>query len=144
MADYFAYREAVGITSQDMVLALRPHFPSVTKQIISIVNSPQLYGCCLIPEAEDRLVQAYGEGPGLSFPFRRLFRRLKGNQRPPENRKKNHRVTVWMPPDLYFRLLSLKTKEPYGTMTALVEAALTQFIQNEMAKRAEVIPVEES
>lgn len=139
MADYQAYRDAVGISSMDMVLALRPHFPSVTKQIISIVNSPQLYGCCLIPEAEDRIVKEFGEGPGLSFPFRRL----KGD-RTPENRKKNHRVTVWMPPDLYFRLLSLKTKEPYGTMTALVEAALTQFIQSEMAKRAEVIPAEES
>ena len=142
MADYQAYRDAVGISSMDMVLALRPHFPSVTKQIISIVNSPQLYGCCLIPEAEDRLVREFGEGPGLSFPFRRLFRRLRGD-RPPENRKKNRRVTVWMPPDLYFRLLSLKTKETYGTMTALVEAALTRFIQAETAKRAEVIPAED-
>ena len=143
MADYGAYREAVGISSSDMVVALKPHFPSITKQIISIVNSPQLYGCCLIPEAEDRIVKEFGEGPGLSFPFRRLFRRLR-KDRPQEHRKRNHRVTVWMHPDLYFRLLSLKTKEPYGTMTALVEAALTQFIQNETAKRAEVIPVEES
>ena len=37
MQDYDAYRNAVGISSMDMVLALRPHFPSVTKQIISIV-----------------------------------------------------------------------------------------------------------
>ena len=80
---------------------------------------------------------------GLSFPFRRLFRRIR-KDRPQEHRKRNHRVTVWMHPDLYFRLLSLKTKEPYGTMTALVEAALTQFIQSETAKRAEVIPAEES
>lgn len=142
MADYGAYREAVGITSMDMVVALKPHFPSITKQIISIVNSPQLYGCCLIPEAEDRLAIAFGEGPGLSHPVRRFFKRLKHGQRRAERRKKGYRCTIWLQDDLYFRLLSMKTKDEYGTFQALLEAALTQFIEREKQKKEEIIYVE--
>lgn len=140
MADYGAYREAVGISSTDMVLALKPHFPSITKQIISIVNSPQLYGCCLIPEAEDKLAIAFGEGPGLSHPVRRFFKRLKHGQRRAEKRRKGYRCTLWLSDDTYFRLLSMKTKTEYKTFQALLEAALVEFIERQ--KKEEIIYVE--
>lgn len=141
MTDYEAYRQEVGISSMDMVVALKPYFPSVTKQIISIVNSPHLYGCCLVQEAEDKLVEKFGEGPGLSHPLRRKLRHLFGKR--DDHRKKGNRITIWLPDDVYFRILSLKTSKVYPTFQAFAEAAIVDLIEKERMRKAEIIEAEE-
>jgi len=126
MADYPAYRNFKNISSMDMVIALRPRFPSVTKQIIAIVNNPARYGCCLTPEAEELIVDKFGEGPGLEHPLRKKLRNMFRKE---EHRKKGKRVTYWMAPDLYFELFKLKKK--YGTFQAVLEHALVEFVKRE-------------
>lgn len=140
MADYKSYKEEKGITSMDMVVALKPYYPSMTKQIVSIVMHPELYGCQLVERAEDILVKVFGEGAGLSHPFRRKLRALFAKK--DERRKKGNRITIWLPDDTYFRVLSLKTAKVYPTFQAFAEAAIVELIEKEKMRKAEIIEAE--
>ena len=106
-----------------MVKALRPHFKSVTKSILAIVNNPKKYGCCLTPEAEQILVETFGSGPGLAH---RKYKRKRQAKR-----AKGHTVTVRMDDDLYLRLMSLKTDGEYPTTQALAEALLRDSLERD-------------
>ena len=129
MQHYNEYRDAVGISQSTMVQVLRPHFPSFTKSICSIVERPEKYGCCLTPEAEVVLTETFGKGPGLAFPPG------ANTSTPPVpkhcKRERPNRITVWLHDDLYLRLMSLKTEKEYPTIQALAEAALRDFIERE-------------
>lgn len=136
MADYKAFKDAKGIASMDMVVALKPYYPSMTKQIVSIVMHPELYGCKLVERAEDILVKVFGEGPGLSSPLKRRLHAFFGKK--DLNRKKGNRITVWLPDDTYFRLLSLRTKKEY-TFQSFAEEAIAEKIDRERMRKAEII-----
>ena len=110
-----------GISSLMMVSALKPKFRSVTKQIIAIVNSPEKYGCCLIPEAEELLEKTFGPGPGLVH--------RKAKKRTPTKRSKGHAITIRIDDDMYLRLMSMKTTGDYQTTQALTEALLRESLE---------------
>lgn len=120
MQDYEQYREHTDISSLTMVKTLKPHFRSMSKSIMAIVNNPKKYGCCLTAEAEQILVDSFGSGPGLAH---RRFKRKR------YTRSKGHAVTVRMDDDLYLRLMSLKTDGEYPTTQALAEALLRDSLE---------------
>ena len=128
MQNYEDYRDAVGITQSLMVQVLRPYFPSFTKSIAAIVNSPRKYGVCLCPEAEVVLTETFGTGPGLAFKPEDNTSDMPLPRRRRENRRKGNRITVWFSDDLYLRLLSLKTAKEYPTIQSMAEEALEEFI----------------
>lgn len=134
--DYKKWCGSVGIATPDMTRELNKLFPHFTRITAAMVNAPEKYGMCLLPAAEDHLARRFGIGDGLAW-----VQYIKENirARRDEHRKKGHRITFWMASDLYFRLLSLKTSEEYGTFQAVVEAALVQFIERERMRKAEIV-----
>jgi len=134
--DYKRWCASVGITIPVMTRYLSMMYPLFSRIGASMINAPEKYGICLLPEAEDKLATTFGTGDGLAW-VELIRERIRAKR--DEHRKKGHRITVWMSSDLYFRLLSLKTSEPYGTFQALAEAALVQFIERERMKKAEVV-----
>ena len=121
MQDYEQYRSATGISSLMMVSALKPRFRSITKQILAIVNHPETYGVCLVPEAERLLEKTFGPGPGLAY--------QSAKRRGTRARRKGHALTVRMGEDLYLRLMSMKTAGEFPTTQALAEALLRESIE---------------
>jgi len=138
-ADYELYRDSVGITNAMMTKALNEIFPYYTKIIGSMVNQPEKYGVCLTPKAEGVLARRFGIGKGLAW-----VQYVKENirARRDDHRKKGNRITIWLPDDTYFRILSLKTAKVYPTFQAFAEAAIVELIEKERMRKAEIIEAE--
>ena len=139
-ADYELYRATVGITNSQMTKTLNKEFPHYTRITASMVNQPEKYGVCLTPKAEDILARRYGLGKGLAW-VTYVIDNIR--QKRDDHRKKGNRITVWLPDDTYFRILSLKTANVYPTIQAFAEAAIVDLIEKERMRKAEIIEAEE-
>ena len=139
-ADYELYRATVGITNSQMTKTLNKEFPHYTRITASMVNQPEKYGVCLTPKAEDILARRYGLGKGLAW-VTYVIDNIR--QKRDDHRKKGNRITVWLPDDTYFRILSLKTENVYPTLQAFAEAAIVDLIEKERMRKAEIIEAEE-
>ena len=139
-ADYELYRATVGITNSQMTKTLNKEFPHYTRITASMVNQPEKYGVCLTPKAEDILARRYGLGKGLAW-VTYVIDNIR--QKRDDHRKKGNRITVWLPDDTYFRILSLKTANIYPTLQAFAEAAIVDLIEKERLRKAEIIEAEE-
>ena len=139
-ADYELYRATVGITNSQMTKTLNKEFPHYTRITASMVNQPEKYGVCLTPKAEDILARRYGLGKGLAW-VTYVIDNIRSKR--DDHRKKGNRITVWLPDDTYFRILSLKTANIYPTLQAFAEAAIVDLIEKERLKKAEIIEAEE-
>ena len=139
-ADYELYRATVGITNSQMTKTLNKEFPHYTRITASMVNQPEKYGVCLTPKAEDILARHYGLGKGLAW-VTYVIDNIR--QKRDDHRKKGNRITVWLPEDTYFRILSLKTANVYPTLQAFAEAAIVDLIEKERMRKAEIIEAEE-
>ena len=139
-ADYELYRATVGITNSQMTKTLNKEFPHYTRITASMVNQPEKYGVCLTPKAEDILARRYGLGKGLAW-VTYVIDNIR--QKRDDHRKKGNRITVWLPDDTYFRILSLKTANIYPTLQAFAEAAIVDLIEKERMRKAEIIEAEE-
>ena len=139
-ADYELYRATVGITNSQMTKTLNKEFPHYTRITASMVNQPEKYGVCLTPKAEDILARRYGLGKGLAW-VTYVIDNIRSKR--DDHRKKGNRITVWLPDDTYFRILSLKTANIYPTLQALAEAAIVDLIEKERMRKAEIIEAEE-
>ena len=139
-ADYELYRATVGITNSQMTKTLNKEFPHYTRITASMVNQPDKYGVCLTPKAEDILARRYGLGKGLAW-VTYVIDNIRSKR--DDHRKKGNRITVWLPDDTYFRILSLKTANIYPTLQAFAEAAIVDLIEKERMRKAEIIEAEE-
>ena len=139
-ADYELYRATVGITNSQMTKTLNKEFPHYTRITASMVNQPEKYGVCLTPKAEDILARRYGLGKGLAWVTYVIDNTRSKRD---DHRKKGNRITVWLPDDTYFRILSLKTANIYPTLQAFAEAAIVDLIEKERMRKAEIIEAEE-
>ena len=139
-ADYELYRATVGITNSQMTKTLNKEFPHYTRITASMVNQPEKYGVCLTPKAEDILARRYGLGKGLAW-VTYVIDNIRSKR--DDHRKKGNRITVWLPDDTYFRILSLKTANVYPTFQAFAEAAIVDLIEKERMRKAEIIEAEE-
>ena len=139
-ADYELYRATVGITNSQMTKTLNKEFPHYTRITASMVNQPEKYGVCLTPRAEDILARRYGLGKGLAW-VTYVIDNIRSKR--DDHRKKGNRITVWLPDDTYFRILSLKTANVYPTLQAFAEAAIVDPIEKERMRKAEIIEAEE-
>ena len=138
--DYELYRSTVGITNSQMTKTLNKEFPHYTRITASMVNQPEKYGVCLTPKAEDILARRYGLGKGLAW-VTYVIDNIRSKR--DDHRKKGNRITVWLPDDTYFRILSLKTANVYPTLQAFAEAAIVDLIEKERMRKAEIIEAEE-
>lgn len=131
MTDYNAYRDEKGLSNSEMIAAVRTQFPRYSKPQQSFVSNPQKYGVCLLPEAEYALIDRYGFGAGLSVIDDGTYepKHLAPPTKKKPNRKKPHRYTVRLSPELNFQVLELMVRLKVPTMQQLIEDALSYYAQ---------------
>jgi len=112
MSDYKAYREHVGIENIDMTHALHAEFPKYNRFVAVSVNHPETHGVCLTKEAEQILIEQFGEGPGLTH-YKQKKRKDK--------RLKTHQITFRMNDDLYKKIMHVKQCLGINTMQELLK-----------------------
>lgn len=124
MSDYVRYRDSKGLTNSQMVKAVSTSYPGYTKIQHTMVNNPDKYGVCLLPEAERLIVEAYGEGEGIKLP---------GAKSRDCKRKKRNRLVVRLNDEMYNRVRDLMLRLHYDTVQSFLEAALSSMVEQELA-----------
>lgn len=89
MSDYKQYREEVGIKNADMIRVLKSKYRRYGGATNAMVNNPDTYGVCLLPEAERLLAQKYGCGKSLTNAKEPVVRKAA-------IRKKPNRLSIWL------------------------------------------------
>lgn len=120
MTDYIEYRDSKQITNRQMVETLQQRFPRYGKPTQTMINNPEDYGVCLLPEAEEVLVGAFGPGSGLSISSRR--------RRSHANKNKPNRLYVRLDNALLAQVKEAMARLHFATVQDFVEAALVQMV----------------
>lgn len=94
MSNYVQYRKSVGISNNDMIKAIRASFKNYSGATNAMVNNPDRYGVCLLPEAEKLLVAHFGLGEGLDYKKDKPVRKAC-------LRKKPNRLSVYLTDEMY-------------------------------------------
>ena len=89
MSDYKQYREEVGIKNADMIRVLKSKYRRYGGATNAMVNNPDTYGVCLLPEAERLLAQKYGYSKSLTNAKEPVVRKAA-------IRKKPNRLSIWL------------------------------------------------
>ena len=126
MSDYIRYREEKGLSNNQIIRTIAEGYPGYTKIQNTMVNNPQKYGICLLPEAEKLLVDKFGEGEGI---------KLHGVKRSEIRRKKSNRLVVRLNDEMYNRVRDLMLKLRYTSVQAFLEDALTAMVEQEMEEQ---------
>ena len=126
MSDYIRYREEKGLSNNQIIRAIAEGYPGYTKIQNTMVNNPQKYGICLLPEAEKLLVDKFGEGEGI---------KLRGVKRSESRRKKSNRLVVRLNDEMYNRVRDLMFRLKYTSVQAFLEDALTAMVEQEMEEQ---------
>ena len=123
MSDYVRYREEKGLSNNQIIRTVAEGYPGYTKIQNTMVNNPQKYGICLLPEAEKLLVDKFGEGEGI---------KINGIKRSESRRKKSNRLVVRLNDEMYNRVRDLMFRLRYTSVQAFLEDALTAMVEQEM------------
>ena len=126
MSDYVRYREEKGLSNNQIIRTIAEGYPGYTKIQNTMVNNPQKYGICLLPEAEKLLIDKFGEGEGIKLP---------GVKRNESRRKKTNRLVVRLNDEMYNRVRDLMLKLRYTSVQAFLEDALTAMVEQEMEEQ---------
>ena len=126
MSDYIRYREEKGLSNNQIIRTIAEGYPGYTKIQNTMVNNPQKYGICLLPEAEKLLVDKFGEGEGI---------KLRGVKRSESRRKKSNRLVVRLNDEMYNRVRDLMCRLRYTSVQAFLEDALTAMVEQEMEEQ---------
>ena len=126
MSDYIRYREEKGLSNNQIIRTIAEGYPGYTKIQNTMVNNPQKYGICLLPEAEKLLVDKFGEGEGI---------KLRGVKRSESRRKKSNRLVVRLNDEMYNRVRDLMFRLRYISVQAFLEDALTAMVEQEMEEQ---------
>lgn len=109
MSDYKKYREEVGIKNADMIRALRSQYKRYGGATNAMVNNPETYGVCLLPDAELLLAKRFGYDKNLS--------NARGqNVRKAVIRKKPNRLSVWLTDEMYEQFRKTMQDKGYETV----------------------------
>ena len=120
MQDYNAYRAEKNISNNDVIRVVKGRFPAFSKVQLSFANNPQKSALCLVPEAEECLISAFGSGRGLlSVP-----ESSDSPRKPKPNRRKPHRLVVCVDEPLFLRVQTAATQRGYVTMQGFLESLL--------------------
>lgn len=123
MQDYNAYRAEKNISNNDLIRAVKDEFPAFSKIHLSFANNPQKSALCLVPEAEACLISAFGSGRGLlSAP-----ETTGAPKKPKPNRRKPHRLVVYVDEPLFRRVQAVATQRGYVTMQGFLESLLYEI-----------------
>lgn len=118
--DYKQFREDNSVSGKDMISALRELYPKYGKATQSMVDNPEKYGVRLLPAAERHLAERFvGEHDGHKVP----------------NRRKPHRLVVYLPDDLYRQVRALIDEEGCTTQEFLTEILVTWLVNIEELSR---------
>lgn len=126
MSDYVRYREEKGLSNNQIIRTVAEGYPGYTKIQNTMVNNPQKYGICLLPEAEKLLVDKFGEGEGI---------KIHGAKHSESRRKKSNRLVVRLNDEMYNRVRDLMFKLRYTSVQAFLEDALTAMVEQEMEEQ---------
>ena len=126
MSDYVRYREEKGLSNNQIIRTIAEGYPGYTKIQNTMVNNPQKYGICLLPEAEKLLVDKFGEGEGI---------KLHCVKRRESRRKKSNRLVVRLNDEMYNRVRDLMFRLRYTSVQAFLEDALTAMVEQEMEEQ---------
>ena len=82
MPDYNKYRQAAGITNNDIIAVLQEKYPNFIKVHCSMINNAEKTGLRLTAEAERLLASNFGYHEGLDIkpPAKREVKRVKSNR----------------------------------------------------------------
>lgn len=123
MQDYTAYRAEKNISNNDVIRVVKGRFPAFSKVQLSFANNPQKSALCLVPEAEECLISAFGSGRGLlSAPVPNARRK-----KPKPNRRKPHRLVVYVDEPLFRRVQTAATQRGHVTMQGFLESLLYEI-----------------
>jgi hypothetical protein len=123
MPNYAEYRVAKAIENSDMIRAVRAAYPKYSKMQQSLINNPEKNAVCLLPEAEQLLVKAFGPGPGLSIS------RPDPPKKNHDNKTKPKRLCLRVSEQMFDGVQACMEKMCFATMQDFLEAAVQQMIE---------------
>ena len=121
MSNYAEYREAVGIKNADMIRAIRVSYKNYSGATNAMVNNPERYGVCLIPEAEKLLAANFGTGKGLDY----------RNEKPVRKaclRKKPNRLSVYLSDEMYKEIVAAMKRDGCQTVQEFLYRLLEDYL----------------
>lgn len=130
MANYLLYGDTCDITRSDMVAVIRKKYPHFDKRQMSLACNPERNALQLIPAAEELLVEAFGEGPGLSISPVLVKKRWT------HTRGKPNQLCVRLNNDLFSRMQELRQKMGFASNQDFIEACIAEFLTHHEARRA--------
>lgn len=121
MSNYAEYRENVGIKNADMIRALRGSYRKYGGATNAMVNNPESYGVCLLPEAEKILAANFGYANGLSCVKEKPVKKAC-------LRKKPNRLSVYLTDDMYCQIRDTMKLEGYETVQDFLLKILKDYL----------------
>lgn len=109
MSDYRQYRENTGIKNVDMIRTLRSQYKKYGGATNAMVNNPDSYGVCLLPEAEKLLAKRYGYDKTLSSAKEPRVEKAVV-------RKKPNRLSIYLTDDMYEVFKSAMKEKGFDTV----------------------------
>ncbi len=104
--DYKQFRLDAGITTKDMIMAVREICPKYSKAQQSFADHPDLYGLCLLPSIEKALIERFGGAAA----------------KPPKTvpkRSKPNRFVVYLNDDIAEKVKKIRAKQGCTTQELL-------------------------
>lgn len=121
MSNYAEYRDSVGIKNADMIRAIRGSYKNYSGATNAMVNNPERYGVCLIPDAEKILAANFGIGKGLDYKQEKPIRKAC-------LRKKPNRVSVYLSDEMYEQFKTLMHFEGCDTVQEFLYRILEDYL----------------
>lgn len=121
MSNYAKYRDSVGIKNADMIRAIRGSYKNYSGATNAMVNNPERYGVCLLPEAEKILVANFGSGSGLDYKAEKPIRKAC-------LRKKPNRLSVYLSDDMYRQIIAVMHEDGCDTVQEFLYRILEDYL----------------
>lgn len=121
MSNYAEYRKAVGIKNADMIRVIRSSYRKYGGATNAMVNNPENYGVCLLPEAEKLLVAHFGYANGLSEVKEKPVRKAALRKRP-------NRLSVYLTDDMFMQIRDTMKLQGYETVQDFLLKILTDYL----------------
>lgn len=132
MSNYDQFIKSAGITSAAFTRSVRENYPAFSKITKSMVCHPDKYGLQLVPEAEAKLAQDFGEHPGLSPAAKTVKPKPRA-----VSRTKPNRLVVYLPDDTNEKLRDMMTARGYKTVQDFLFCVLTNLVEIEQRRLKE-------
>lgn len=104
--DYKQFRAQNGLSTKDMIAAVRETCPKYSKIQQSMVDGPDKYGVCLLPALDEMLIERFGSSQ-------------KSVVKKQPQRKKANRFQVWLDDDTAKKFMAIRAREGSTTQQLL-------------------------